>query len=580
MRALLAAVVALAILATAGPARAGGFYLTDRGARPLGRGGAFVAGADDPSALWYNPAGLAFSGRQLMIDASWNALSASFTRVDGGGVTQPSVSASVAPIPVPGVAYSDSFGLRDWTFGLGIFAPNALLLSWPSTIDVMGTEQPAPQRYSLITMNGSLLAHLILGAAWKPIPQLSVGLAGELLFVTFRARTTLSACDRAICTQPENPEYDALAEVNLENAVVPTASLGVTWDPGPVRVAFSARLPYTIGGDANIRVRVPSAPAFDGATVSGDRAHLSLDFPWSLRVGVELRSVENLRVEAALVWETWSTQRSLVIDPDHVRLENVLAVGNYDVGRLLIPRHMIDTLSIRVGGEYHFADTPVDVRMGLSYENGSFPDKYLTPLTLDSDKFISSFGASAELTRGVYVDAVVAYVWMRSREVTNSGVPQANPIRPPPVSDTVYVGNGRYSMDDWVIGIGLRWQLDARPRAPASPSPAVSPPHSPSSSPPPDSLPASPPHAPGARPGGWPPRAITPPPAAVAPPPPPAIVGPPPPPIVVPPPPARPTRDVAPTNPYRTAPLPPVVDDDRPTNPYRPAPRHRRPHTP
>ncbi|HTJ83123.1 MAG TPA: hypothetical protein VL400_15500, partial [Polyangiaceae bacterium] len=34
-------------LAASSEAHAGGLYVTDRGVRPLGRGGAFVAGADD-----------------------------------------------------------------------------------------------------------------------------------------------------------------------------------------------------------------------------------------------------------------------------------------------------------------------------------------------------------------------------------------------------------------------------------------------------------------------------------------------------------------------------------------------------
>ena len=59
--AALTALTALAALAaawlTAAPAHAGGLYYADRGVRPLGRAGAFVAGADDPGAITYNPAG-------------------------------------------------------------------------------------------------------------------------------------------------------------------------------------------------------------------------------------------------------------------------------------------------------------------------------------------------------------------------------------------------------------------------------------------------------------------------------------------------------------------------------------------
>ncbi|MBC7171120.1 MAG: hypothetical protein H5U40_01765 [Polyangiaceae bacterium] len=55
---ILALALAAAVYAPS-HAHAGGFWITDRGARPMSRGFAFVAGADDPQSLWYNPAGLA-----------------------------------------------------------------------------------------------------------------------------------------------------------------------------------------------------------------------------------------------------------------------------------------------------------------------------------------------------------------------------------------------------------------------------------------------------------------------------------------------------------------------------------------
>ena len=39
-------------------ATAGGYFLTDVGSKGAGRAGAFVAGANDISAIWYNPAAL------------------------------------------------------------------------------------------------------------------------------------------------------------------------------------------------------------------------------------------------------------------------------------------------------------------------------------------------------------------------------------------------------------------------------------------------------------------------------------------------------------------------------------------
>ena len=66
-----AVAVLLGTLATAADAGAAGLYFSDRGVRPLGRGGAFVAGADDLGAIWYNPAGIVDAPSSFLLDASW-----------------------------------------------------------------------------------------------------------------------------------------------------------------------------------------------------------------------------------------------------------------------------------------------------------------------------------------------------------------------------------------------------------------------------------------------------------------------------------------------------------------------------
>ena len=58
-------------MGTAEASRRPGLYFTDRGVRPMGRAGAFVAGADDLGAIWYNPAGIADAGTSILFDASW-----------------------------------------------------------------------------------------------------------------------------------------------------------------------------------------------------------------------------------------------------------------------------------------------------------------------------------------------------------------------------------------------------------------------------------------------------------------------------------------------------------------------------
>ena len=63
---MLSLVLGFSLLAVT--AEAAGLFLAPRGVRPLGRAGAFVAGADDPNALSYNPAGLAFARNGILVD--------------------------------------------------------------------------------------------------------------------------------------------------------------------------------------------------------------------------------------------------------------------------------------------------------------------------------------------------------------------------------------------------------------------------------------------------------------------------------------------------------------------------------
>ena len=73
-----AAVLTSALFAS--PAFAGGLYFTDRGVRPMGRGGAFVAGADDLGATYYNPAGLVHAKRQALADIGFMLFHSEYTR--------------------------------------------------------------------------------------------------------------------------------------------------------------------------------------------------------------------------------------------------------------------------------------------------------------------------------------------------------------------------------------------------------------------------------------------------------------------------------------------------------------------
>ena len=80
MRRALSALASCLAIATSADAQAGGLYFSDRGVRPMGRAGAYVAGADDLGAIWYNPAGLADAKTSVLADFAILRFSSQYTR--------------------------------------------------------------------------------------------------------------------------------------------------------------------------------------------------------------------------------------------------------------------------------------------------------------------------------------------------------------------------------------------------------------------------------------------------------------------------------------------------------------------
>src|SRR5262249_38225048 len=132
-----------AVLLMSTQAHAAGLYFSDRGVRPLGRGGAFVAGADDIGAVWYNPAGLPDAGTSLLSDFSWLHFTSEYTRAtqvaDASGTLRrydfPTVNGTSPVLPIPTLGASYNFGDKnEFTGAFAIIAPYTAITSYPLTV--------------------------------------------------------------------------------------------------------------------------------------------------------------------------------------------------------------------------------------------------------------------------------------------------------------------------------------------------------------------------------------------------------------------------------------------------------------
>jgi long-chain fatty acid transport protein len=436
-------------------ARAGGFYLPDRGVRAFSRGGAFVASCDDLSALWYNPAALAGQhGTRVHLDSGLIFYGLDFQRytVPEVGVDYAPVSNQAPPLPDPSLAVSSDFGLSRFVFALGAYGPYTGLARFP---------EDGAQRYSLIRADnfGALLA---AAAAWEPLPGLRLGVAPTL--VSLRINNTLAASSfPGIFGGPEEPDQDGVVQFVASDDFVPTVVAGLWLAPGEwlgalrgLEIGFSFMAGVSFDARGELRSRLPDHLYWDGVTMDPETPRVStrFRFPWVVRGGVRYADAgQRFDAELAVVFEDWSVFDVIeveTLEPAYYR--NVPTIGDYRVLPLRLERHYRDTLSVRLGGSYRLLPW-LWLRAGAYRENGASPDVYYSVAAADTGKWGLSFGAGVVL--GAFeIDLGYLHVFADDRDipVSESRAMQTNPSNP---EGSVSIGGGRYRSAYDVLGLSI-----------------------------------------------------------------------------------------------------------------------------
>lgn len=477
--------VALLVLATLqpSPAVAAGFYVADVGARPMARGGAFVASPDSPLALHYNPAGLSLlKGLHFEVSSAFVSYSAQFARtcpcldsvlndaqtvaegdarLEAGFRDNGAESSTFLAIPAVAIAYG--FEPLNTAIGFAVFGPTSgrhdygLLgtASDPTFVERAGRKVT---RYSALEAP-NLEVNYVLGASFEPIEGLRLGF-GFYLFQSGASQTLhLFADSNFVARGPEDTSADVPILLDFLSDPSPNWQIGVSYDipfvPG-LTVGGSFRGERVVRASGTISVDLP-LELQEVANVEGQDVDVRLKTAPIARAGLQYRRPDVFSAEVAFVWEGWSANERITIQADEILFE-IEGLNPVLLGEIVSERRWQDTWSLRVGGEVELLEPWLGVQAGYFYEPTAIPSDRLDPSRVDLDKHGFALGV-ATTHFGITLQLTVLYVALEGVSVTNSRVQNTAPLGFAPQFRTT-VGNGRYDASYLIGSASLSFVLD------------------------------------------------------------------------------------------------------------------------
>lgn len=490
-----------------GIALAGGFETEypDNGARALGRAGAFVARADDPSAIYYNPAGLAGQdGFELFISANLIALTATFDPADDfvlGNTARRefgTLSNEADPFIAPMIAaHFDFDALPTLDFGFGIYGPSATgHRKFPNQYPIVGAFRAADGKdiserlpgspANALLPNGMFIEGNLLeffttvSVAWQPTPEWRLGLS-------LQNASFIAEIDQAI-----GGAVPAVAQLKVHDYFTPTGIIGAQYLPTSwLEFGLSVRPPIAIDGEGTGKIKrfaspCPRGPCGDDPQLepyelAGDLPTLdddgtpndaiTFDYNHPMVVRFGLRYVhragpaadgdEVFDLELDYIYQLQSVHESYLVKFAADRAVVPGEAGAEGLSVSPVPdiddrREYQDTHGLRLGGDYYVMPGLFTVRAGGSYETGASPEKYTHIDFPGLDQYSVAVGAGLHLDL-VDIDVGYSYVGTLGRDVDESDV---RLIDITVARDkAAIVGNGRFDAHYHIVGLSTTWHL-------------------------------------------------------------------------------------------------------------------------
>ncbi|OGP34246.1 MAG: hypothetical protein A2X88_00065 [Deltaproteobacteria bacterium GWC2_65_14] len=405
------------LMFTATSAMASGFRLPEAGAKAMGMGFAFTAQANDPSAIYFNPAGI------LQLEGVNTKVGITYIKENGGTFTGTTPLSGASGTTVGSETQKDldffvpnTFITRkvspNFAYGVGVFAPFGLGQEYKDRDSSIFRNQITKIDLLTVVVNPTV--------AYKVNDVLSVGAGINYMYGKAELAKT-----GVVNNAPGGDTQVNIFKLDLEGdgdawgynfgvllTPVDSWKIGVSYrsnfkldiDDGDVKLTdISSTGLVALGG-------VSAQAVFGGATFD-TKGSTTVNMPATATLGVAYVR-DRLTVEVDADWTFWHSYKSLDID-----IRNNTALLPDSNSR----KDWKDVVAIYVGGEYRVTD-PLALRLGFRYDPNPAPADTMGPELPDADKLFYTAGAGYKISNWT-IDLAYMYVDKKDRTVSNQTTP-------------------------------------------------------------------------------------------------------------------------------------------------------------
>jgi len=402
----------------AGKVSANGFRLPDQDAFATARGEAFVATADNPSAIYYNPAGITqLEGGNVRGGFYEIFLEPSFTPPAGAPNAGHTYDEQKQDATIPQIFYTYTPKDSKLSFGLGIYAPFGGKTSWPQDTGFRSVALDGSLTY--ITINPVV--------AYKILPSLSIG--GGVM-VNYADMSLNQGLTRFYLSP--NTNFFRFSGSGWSVGY----NLGALWQPHEtvsLGATFRSSATVTLQGQTEYE----QWPQISEPTHQSAEANFT--FPMIAVVGISYRPTPKWNIEFDADYSDWSSFGSTTIHQSS---------ATYPVEQDISMKLNWRSSWIYELGVTRRFDSGWQVSTGFAYSENSVPDDYYTPLAADMDRYFFSVGTGY---RGQRFSFDIAYQFGYGPPHTVTGS-QPSSI---PANSTGQTADGKYDFISHAVSVSV-----------------------------------------------------------------------------------------------------------------------------